>query len=73
MMVMDQTQLKYSYFIDLPSGAQVPGVRFKIVQQRNTAAGTNDNGGNTDHYGIIDFIQNLSLLIKLSSNHLQVN
>jgi hypothetical protein len=46
----------YSYFIDLPSGAQVPGVRFKIVQQRNTAAGTNDNGGNTDHYGIIDFI-----------------
>ena len=46
----------YSYFIDLPSGAQAPGVRFKIVQQRNVAAGTNDNGGNTDHYGIIDFI-----------------
>jgi hypothetical protein len=46
----------YSYFVDLPSGAQVPGVRFKIVQQRNTASGTNDNGGNTDHYGICDFI-----------------
>jgi len=46
----------YSYFIDLPSGAQVPGVRFKIIQERNVASGTNDNGGNTDHYGIIDFI-----------------
>ncbi len=46
----------YSYFVDLPSGAQVPGVRFKIIQQRNTASGSNDNGGNTDHYGICDFI-----------------
>lgn len=46
----------YSYFVDLPSGAQVPGVRFKIVQSRNVATGSNDNGGNTDQYGICDFV-----------------
>lgn len=46
----------YSYFVDLPSGARAPGVRFKIVQSRNTATAQNDNGGNTDQYGICDFI-----------------
>jgi hypothetical protein len=46
----------YSYFLDLPSNAQAPGVRFKIVQSRNTATGSNDNGGNNDHYGICDFV-----------------
>lgn len=53
----------YSYFVDLPADAQVPGVRFKIVQSRNAGSASNDNGqipenngGNTDHYGICDFI-----------------
>ena len=49
----------YNYYVDLPNAAKTQGVRFKIVQNRNAAAGNNDtgaNGGNTDHYGICDFI-----------------
>ena len=31
-------------------------LRFKIAQSRNPGASTNDNAGDTDHYGICDFI-----------------
>ena len=46
----------YWYGIDLPTAAQKPNVRFKIVQDRNPAGASNDNTGDTDHYGICDFI-----------------
>ena len=46
----------YTYSIDLPSTVQTTNVRFKIVQNRNTASGANDNAGDTDQYGICDFI-----------------
>ena len=46
----------YSYFLDLPSGARQPGVRFKIMQKRTAVNITNDNGGNTDNYGICEFL-----------------
>ena len=48
--------LWYTYSLNLPEGAQQPGTRFKIVQRRNTANVSNDNGGNNDHYGICEFI-----------------
>ena len=46
----------YTYFLNIPAGAQTSGVRFKIVQKRVTPSGVNDNGGNNDHFGICDFI-----------------
>ena len=52
----------YSYFLNLPGGAKKPGVKFKIVQKRATATGNNDNGGNTDQYGICDFVYEYDLI-----------
>lgn len=54
--VGDDATLWYTYYLNLPEGAQKPGVRFKIVQKRNAANASNDNGGNNDHYGICDFV-----------------
>ena len=45
----------YWYSVDLPEDAQKANVRFKIVQSRN-AGSTFDSPGDTDHYGICDFI-----------------
>ena len=52
----------YTYRLPIPERAQVPGVKFKIVQKRNTAAAGNDNGGNTDHYGICEFFYDYKLI-----------
>jgi hypothetical protein len=52
----------YTYRLDLPERAQVAGVKFKIVQNRITAAAGNDNGGNTDHYGICEFFYDYKLV-----------
>ena len=52
----------YSYFLELPGGAQQPGVRFKIVQKRLTANTSNDNGGNNDHFGICEFIYDYAFI-----------
>jgi hypothetical protein len=57
--------LWYTYYLNLPEGAQKPGVRFKIVQKRNTANGSNDNGGNSDHYGICDFIYDKKFISQI--------
>ena len=46
----------YWYSVDLPEGAQTENVRFKISQDRNPGASTNDNGDDTDHFGICDFV-----------------
>ena len=46
----------YWYTIDLPEGARTETTRFKIVQSRNTPSSLNDNGGDSDHFGICDFI-----------------
>ena len=46
----------YSYSVLLPTTAQVDGVQFKIVQERSAASAANDNAGDTDHFGICDFI-----------------
>lgn len=46
----------YSYSVLLPTTAQVDGVKFKIVQERSAASAANDNAGDTDHFGICDFI-----------------
>jgi hypothetical protein len=46
----------YSYFIDLAEAQQLPGVQFKIAQNRPAASGANDSGSDSDHYGICDFI-----------------
>ena len=48
--------LWYTYSVDLPPGAQTTGVRFKIIQKRSTATGSNDNASSTDHFGIAEFI-----------------
>jgi hypothetical protein len=52
----------YTYRLDLPEEAKKAGVKFKIVQERNTAAAGNDNGGNTDHYGICEFFYDYKLV-----------
>ena len=52
----------YTYRLPIPEGAQLPGVKFKIVQNRITAAGGNDNGGNTDQYGICEFFYDYKLV-----------
>lgn len=46
----------YWYSVELPSAARTPTTRFKIVQDRNPASAVNDNSGNTDHFGICDFV-----------------
>jgi len=46
----------YWYSIELPSAARTPTTRFKIVQDRNPASSVNDNAGDTDHFGICDFV-----------------
>lgn len=58
----DSSTLWYTYTIDIPSGAQTTGVRFKIVQNRVTPSGANDNGGNNDHYGICEFVYNYKFI-----------
>lgn len=55
----------YSYFLDLPEGAQQPGVRFKIVQKRLEATVSNDNGGNNDHFGICEFIYDYRFISEI--------
>jgi len=55
----------YSYSILLPTTAQVDGVQFKIVQERAAASSANDNGGDTDHFGICDFIYENKATTKL--------
>ena len=52
----DTSTLWYTYEVDIPPGAQTTGVRFKIIQKRSPASGTNDNAGNTDNFGITEFI-----------------
>ena len=52
----------YSYFLDLPSGARTTGVRFKIIQKRTAVNATNDNGGNTDQYGICEFLYDYAFI-----------
>ena len=44
----------YWYSIELPEAVKKPNVRFKIVQERSTGALVDE--GDTDHYGICDFI-----------------
>ena len=46
----------YSYFIDLAEAQQLPGVQFKISQNRPAASGANDSGSDSDHYGICDIV-----------------
>ena len=46
----------YTYGIDLPEAAQNETTRFSIRQNRAAASGTNDNAGNTDHFGILEVI-----------------
>lgn len=46
----------YWYEVILPNNAKTGATRFKIAQERNPGASTNDNAGDTDHFGICDFI-----------------
>jgi len=46
----------YWYEVVLPNNAKTATTRFKIAQERNPGASTNDNAGDTDHFGICDFI-----------------
>jgi len=52
----------YTYVINIPQGAQLPGVKFKILQKRTAASGGNDNGGNSDHFGICEFFYDYKLI-----------
>lgn len=52
----------YTYRLNIPEGAQTTDVQFKIVQERTTASGANDNGGNTDQYGICEFFYDYKLI-----------
>ncbi len=45
----------YTYSIVLPEAAQSETARFSIRQSRAAASGTNDNGSNSDHFGLIEF------------------
>ena len=55
----------YTYSISLPQGAQTTGVKFKILQKRTAASGANDNGGNNDQYGIVEFIYDYKLISEV--------
>lgn len=55
----------YWYSIELPEAAQSENVRFKIVQDRNPGSSANDNSGDTDHYGICDFIYEYNEITEL--------
>ena len=55
----------YTYTIDLPQAAQTTGVRFKILQKRTAASGANDNGGNNDQYGIVEFLYDYKLVSEV--------
>lgn len=55
----------YTYTIDLPQGAQTTGVKFKILQKRTAASGANDNGGNNDHFGIVEFFYDYKLISEV--------
>ena len=55
----------YWYSIELPEVAQAENVRFKIVQDRNPGSSANDNSGDTDHYGICDFIYEYNEVTEL--------
>ena len=46
----------YTYTVTLPQNAKAAGTNFKIEQVRADASSTNDNAGNTDHFGICEFI-----------------
>lgn len=46
--------LWYTYRISLPEPARTVGVKFKFVQSRSAPNAGNDNGGNTDQYGICE-------------------
>jgi len=67
----------YTYRVDIPAAAQVAGTKFKIVQKRTTASPGNDNGGNTDHYGICEFFYDYKLISEVqfvaSPGELDVN
>ena len=54
----------HTYTINLPQGAQTAGVKFKILQKRATASGANDNGGNSDHFGICEFFYDYKLIAE---------
>ena len=55
----------YWYTVDLPTDAQKPSTRFKIVQDRNAAGAGNDNAADSDHYGICDFIYEYKEITEL--------
>lgn len=55
----------YTYRLNIPAAAQVAGTKFKIVQNRTSAAPGNDNGGNTDHYGICEFFYDYKLISEV--------
>ena len=55
----------YTYTIDLPQAAQTTGVKFKILQKRTAASGANDNGGNNDQYGIVEFLYDYKLVSEV--------
>jgi hypothetical protein len=46
----------YTYDVVLPPAAKTTTTKFKIVQTRSTADISNDNAGDTDHYGIAEII-----------------
>ncbi len=52
----------YTYTINIPEGAQTAGVKFKLLQKRTAASGANDNGGNSDHFGICEFFYDFKLI-----------
>lgn len=46
----------YTYVLNLPPNAKKPNAKFKIVQDRSAANVSNDNGGDSDQYGIAEVI-----------------
>ena len=46
----------YTYSVAVPQAARQNNTKFKVEQPRGNASGANDNDGNTDHYGIAEFI-----------------
>ena len=45
-----------AYSVAVPQAARQNNTKFKVEQPRGNASGANDNDGNTDHYGIAEFI-----------------
>ena len=46
----------YTYLVNLPPNAKSPTTKFKIVQDRSASNVSNDNGSNSDQYGIAEVV-----------------